>query len=408
MCPPKLRNNVFVTAGVDNIDHNPSSTAHDSFHGTAISLIQHPTAENRGTERDTPVLDATVQAEKRVAPLPMTFYNVPPAALHVKDPLVPKVPNAVDLTETAVSDSGKEVEYKWLDKVIELTSWDALEKDDYISWAAFHASNQPKTTFEPAMVTLLPMFQENAHSVAMIRHAMDMVKSLVHHVNPDQVPVVTLDQPLFALAKQIQWNWPATNGEEKYVIMMGELHIEMASFKVLGDWLDGSGWTSALVAAEVAYGGVAESFIKASHLARTQRAHQVTAACLYILQNKAYGKYLETLDSNANPLQFANWTETKCEEHPQFLYWCRVLTLELCVLQLVRSIREGNFHLYRESLSKLVPWMFSTDHVHYARWLTVHIRDMCTLPAMHPEVHEQFLNGKFVVHISKGVLCNCS
>lgn len=128
----------------------------------------------------------------------------------------------------------------------------------------------------------------------------------MHHVNPDQVPVVTLDQPLFALAKQIQWNWPATNGEEKYVIMMGELHIEMASFKVLGDWLDGSGWTSALVAAEVASGGVAESFIKASHLARTRRAHQVTAACLYILQNKAYGKYLETLDSNANPLQFAN------------------------------------------------------------------------------------------------------
>ena len=34
--------------------------------------------------------------------------------------------------------------------------------------------------------------------------------------------------------------------------MLGGLHIKMAAFKLLGDWLDGSGWTSALVAAEVA------------------------------------------------------------------------------------------------------------------------------------------------------------
>lgn len=40
----------------------------------------------------------------------------------------------------------------------------------------------------------------------------------------------------------------------------------MAAFKLLGDWLNGSGWTSALVAAEVATGGVADSFIKAIHV----------------------------------------------------------------------------------------------------------------------------------------------
>ena len=101
------------------------------------------------------------------------------------------------------------------------------------------------------------MFQENAHSVAMILHAMNIIKSAVHHVNPEQVPVVTLDQPLFAIAKQIQWNWPDTHGKDKFVIVLGGLHIEMAAFKVLGDWLDGSGWTSAIVATEVASGGVA-------------------------------------------------------------------------------------------------------------------------------------------------------
>ena len=42
VCPPKLKN-VFTTAAVDNIDHNPSSTtAQGAFHGTGISLFQHP------------------------------------------------------------------------------------------------------------------------------------------------------------------------------------------------------------------------------------------------------------------------------------------------------------------------------------------------------------------------------
>ena len=39
VCPPNLRQCLFTTAAVDNIDHNPSSTtATSSFHGTGISL----------------------------------------------------------------------------------------------------------------------------------------------------------------------------------------------------------------------------------------------------------------------------------------------------------------------------------------------------------------------------------
>jgi hypothetical protein len=53
VCPPKLRQGVFTTAAVDNIDHNPSSTTSKSFfHGTGISIFQHPADENDGVERD--------------------------------------------------------------------------------------------------------------------------------------------------------------------------------------------------------------------------------------------------------------------------------------------------------------------------------------------------------------------
>lgn len=53
VCPPKLCGNVFTTAAVDNIDHNTSSTtSKESFHGTGISLFQHPTFESEGVDRN--------------------------------------------------------------------------------------------------------------------------------------------------------------------------------------------------------------------------------------------------------------------------------------------------------------------------------------------------------------------
>ena len=61
LCPPKPRKDVFTTSAIDNIDHNPSSTTtSDPFHGTAISLVQHPTATIKGTERGTNVIDGIV------------------------------------------------------------------------------------------------------------------------------------------------------------------------------------------------------------------------------------------------------------------------------------------------------------------------------------------------------------
>ena len=43
VCPPKLVPGLFTTSDIDNIDHNPSSTtAGSSFHGTPITIFQHP------------------------------------------------------------------------------------------------------------------------------------------------------------------------------------------------------------------------------------------------------------------------------------------------------------------------------------------------------------------------------
>ena len=63
------------------------------------------------------------------------------------------------------------------------------------------------------------------------------------------MPIITVDQPLYTFAKQIQWSWPASHGEDQFVVMFDGLHIEMAALIALGDLLENIGWTGALIQA---------------------------------------------------------------------------------------------------------------------------------------------------------------
>ena len=158
-----------------------------------------------------------------------------------------------------------------------------------LSLSAYHADMQQVIIPPAAINALLPLFLDNAHSVAMIWHSMDVIKAAIQHLNPGQTPVLAADQPLYALAKEIQWTWPATYGEDHFVVMFCGLHIEMATLKLLGDWPEDRGWTHVLVQADIASSGTANSFIPATHVTKTRHAHQVTAASLYVfLQQKLH------------------------------------------------------------------------------------------------------------------------
>lgn len=83
-------------------------------------------------------------------------------------------------------------------------------------------------------------------------------------------------------------------------------------------------------------------------------------------------------------------------ESPLFNFWSLTLKFEIAILVFIRSPREGNFQLYKESISLLIPWFFALDHPNYARWLPVYLRDMVMLHDNAPEVEKEFQNGKFV------------
>ena len=137
-----------------------------------------------------------------------------------------------------------------------------------LTWSAYHAASMSSEFALPAVCTMLPLFYEKAATPAMVKHGMTIQQQAIAFLNPGQIPVSFFDQQLYAVAKYVQWAWPDTHDEQNHVVMMGGLHMEMALWSTLGDLLEGSGWTTALIDGEVISGGVVNGILKASHLTR--------------------------------------------------------------------------------------------------------------------------------------------
>ena len=96
---------------------------------------------------------------------------------------------------------------------------------------------------------------------------------------------------------------------------MGGLHIEMAMWNTFGDYLEGSGWTTALTQANVASSGTADSFLNASHLTRTRHGHQVSLLALHKLQDDAF---LSCTEGPHNAEMKEAWRQSMIQKCPTF------------------------------------------------------------------------------------------
>ena len=169
VCPPKLRGQVFTTAVVDNIDQNPSSTtATGSFHGTSISLIQHPSTTEEGHDMGQIILRES-SPEKCINPA--SYTSVPAIVSKSGKPSVSPVSKSMMVgNQNTIADAiRKEVE--WLEDINKIYTAGKTETDtrnvnaaivrertindqskvqnkkaEVLSWSAFHAERQTQVT----------------------------------------------------------------------------------------------------------------------------------------------------------------------------------------------------------------------------------------------------------------------
>ena len=157
------------------------------------SLQQQPTASTT-TQALQPL---KIRSSKATAHLPSTYPSVPPVALNN----VSVVQGPVRLTNFLTTAAAAEKEEdEWLNLVKAAIEKQAV--DNWISWLAYLANTYHAIIPPPAAHALLPLFTETADSTAMLRHSMDFTKAAVQYLNPGQIPVLTTDQPPFAMLKK--------------------------------------------------------------------------------------------------------------------------------------------------------------------------------------------------------------
>ena len=384
VCPTEMRTGLFTVAAVDNIDHNPSArTSKDSFHGTAISLFQVRQNQDDGSKRNV-IITSKAPGKMKLADDFTELPEITAKSLHTG-------PQSLETTtiniehDLLLRETNKEAE--WAKSVIPQVTdhLDRLDSDAASTWSAYHGRCLSEGI--PCVSGLFPLFNESSDDPRMILHAMHITQKSVKHLNPNQVPVITGDQPVYAIMKKLQWGHEYLKG---MVIILGGFHTEKHSAKAIGDILQGSGWTESLAEAGIASPGTADGILNAVYVTKARYAHQVTFVTLQMLLHEAH-------QQSATELSLDEWIKRNCE-FPTFAYWIIVMKFEAVLLTFVRAHREGNFDLYVESLRCLGELFFACDHYHYARWVPVHVEDMKRLPQ---SVLDEFRKGSFSVKRSK-------
>lgn len=154
VCPAVLQKGLFTTSAVDNIDHNPSATTTtSSFHGTGISIFQHPLLSTFTNSRKIE-FDSQKPKSKAISCLPESYTNVKPAFLKSK-PSSPFLNTPLVIPDRDYLFRNLRLENEWL-HFVSLTN-EVLDVET-VSWSAYHSSKGRGPQVNVSISSLLPLF----------------------------------------------------------------------------------------------------------------------------------------------------------------------------------------------------------------------------------------------------------
>eukprot|EP00112_Aurelia_sp_Birch-Aquarium-sp1_P002706 Seg1300.8 transcript_id=Seg1300.8/GoldUCD/mRNA.D3Y31 product="hypothetical protein" protein_id=Seg1300.8/GoldUCD/D3Y31 len=276
ICPPQLKQSLFTTAAVDNIDHNPSSTTSvDSVHGTAFSLSQHPQFVREGLSMSK-VSIKEPSPVKQINQLPESCTVVPQIAETFAVSPRESLMTVADANQGLIK-SALEEENDWMHKIgilleqgLPKTGSIRTKMEDngeILSWGAYHSRQQRNSIRPKCYTATMPLFYENAHTASMIRHSMTLVNRATEYLYRGQTPVIVFDLLDMARCiwrgkvchyvrwlasrdgspqdhpKAIGWKWVDRCAHNCRCIFLGKGRFMLASFSCKADQVCSSGNT---------------------------------------------------------------------------------------------------------------------------------------------------------------------
>ena len=154
----------------------------------------------------------------------------------------------------------------------------------------------------------------------------------IKKINPDQIPIDTCDQPVFALTKEVQWRYPEKFSDDLYFSIMGGLHIEQEALNIHGEIISGSGLAEILKNNDLSTIGIYSATLDINHIKPSWYCLQVTLCALY--------KKLKEVHANSHSqLPPLIWLDESPQKKEMVFYSEMIVELELTILIFVRVLR---------------------------------------------------------------------
>ena len=240
-----------------------------------------------------------------------------------------------------------------------------------------------------------------------------------------QAIVITYDLAIAKIAFQIQ-------AEEKpafddVFIALGAFHIEMAFLSALGTYVAESGGLHVLNESLVLAKGSTNTFQKGKK--NCKRCKDMNEILALSMEHLHFESFLDTLGDERNdelirlkqdigklkesgaPLsresielleKYKSYAQDTSQsvhgQTPQ--YWQNYIDMNHTYHDFSRSIREGDFELYKHCLVKMTNMFFAMNQPNYARWTVKFHDNLLKLEESHPEIYFEFKEKLFGIQRS--------
>lgn len=231
--------------------------------------------------------------------------------------------------------------------------------------------------------------------------------------------MVTYDLAIAIIAMRIRSTEKPTF--DNVFVNLGGFHIQMAYFHAIGTLITDCGLTDVLVDCEILAGGSVTGLISGKHFNRCKRLHTLAALGLQVLHFEAFldsdpEKYdREDITERVKQLfkgeiteekfqieglttimdeYFKFKTDTLNEKHGKTAkFFVTYIDYIMKYLMFSRSIRIGNFALFKYIIPLLNEIFFVTNQVNYARWLLKYYDNLLKIEDTHPDIADAFKSG---------------
>ena len=294
------------------------------------------------------------------------------------------------------------------------------------SWTGHNIKSRSHEPVMQDVVGYLPTINAPATQLSTVNEILSQSENIRKILNLPEV-VVVMDQALYAKACEVAWKQKDIYAN--ILLRMGTFHTICNLLSIIGKRFQDAGLRDLCIESGIITEGSLSAVLEGKMYNRAVRVHKCIyeallrliwkqfipwvmdthpnkLAHIHVVQSEVtVAQYNDVLNSESLLQVFQMWNEfleyLRRDNGQMSAFWMSYIQIVGDVLLgLIRASREGNWLLHLYAVRMMIPWCFAYDKINYARYLPVYYAQMTNLPAEHPDVHQNFMEGHFSVQLS--------